>query len=336
MPIGRNVFAVVLCAGLMADASRAKAAYSDNFDDLRAELVSRASVLTNSLDKTKQKQGKVCVKAIATLDKSTQSLGTDIKAGGKVAKTLSKTFTNDFQTAQLALVVIDLQTLLNDALTGIADNIQTALDLLQTSINSLPAGNSKTSAQAALDAAQTALTSVLTAPDIQSAVKLLSTAFKELTKGQSIVTKAGGGGGGGGSCGTITTSTVMMTVQTVPWSATMNFPTSFAGGEYLVSTGFFNVGGTAADGSALGITVNTGVTTNVPNTYAISVGVNSTYTIGSPPTQTFNITSGTVTINGLDTTAWTTCGTASFTATDGTTTITVTDLEFSVKDLGHE
>src|SRR5690348_8487151 len=95
---------------------------SDNFSDLRDELVSRAGILTNSIDKTEQKAGKACVKAIATLDKSIDLAG-DIKAGPKVAKTLIKAFPSEFGLSSLlaasAVFTNNLQNLLTAGFTNI-------------------------------------------------------------------------------------------------------------------------------------------------------------------------------------------------------------------------
>lgn len=315
-----------IVAGSILGQSQAHA--TSNFSDLRSELVDRAVVLTNSVDKNEQKQGKACVKAIATLDKS-EDLEGDIKAGSKVAKSLAKAFPFEFNSPTLSpFAVTNLNTLVTLGYSNMIDEVQSILDDLQTSINAL-SGTPQTQAQNLLNAALIALNSA-SGTNFATASKLLASSLKSAASAQKIVNS--NTGGGGGACGTIAISTVTMTVQSVAWITTMNPPTSFAGGEYLVSTGFFNVGGTAADGSALGLSVDSGV--NGPGTYALATS--STYTVGSPPTQTFNVTSGTITITGLDVVNWTACGTATFSATDGVTPITVNDVAFEIKDLGHE
>src|SRR5258707_314030 len=71
---------------------RAHAAFSDNFDALRAELQSRSDSFTNVLDKVEQKLKKATDKIIVAIDKESTSLDTDVKTAGKVAKSVIKAF----------------------------------------------------------------------------------------------------------------------------------------------------------------------------------------------------------------------------------------------------
>jgi hypothetical protein len=327
-------FATVGCAvGAFLTAAATHAAYTDDLDDLRAELASRSTLLSTSTDQTEIKQKKACDQSIVLIDKPATSLATDIKTAKKVATKMFKAFPNEFLLVNAAGVTFsnNMLTVLIDTYHTLSADIQADIVTLDGLIAGLPAGTDKLKAAAQFEIATNLLALAQNAPSFSLASALLGKSLKAALKGQQIAINAGGGGGGG-SCGTITTSTVTMTVNSVAWSATLNPPSSFAGGEYLVSAGFFNVGGTAADGSAMGLSVDSGVTG--PGTYPIAT--NSTYTIGSPPTQTFTVTSGTIKIVGLDVGTWTACGTATFSATDGVTPITVTDVEFAIKDLGHE
>src|SRR5689334_10949170 len=69
--------------------------FTPNFDGLIADLQTRAAALSNSVDKTQQKQFKTIEKVLGTLNKSS-SLTTDIKNLGSVTKTLTKTFPTDY------------------------------------------------------------------------------------------------------------------------------------------------------------------------------------------------------------------------------------------------
>jgi len=322
------VTATLLLAGL---SRTAHAAFTDDFDALLAELQSRSVALSNSTDKAEQKQKKACDKAIAAINKST-TLARDIKTAGKVTKALTKVFTNEFAAAAsmtLSAVTFSnsLDAIITQLFTDLQSDVQSELNELQTLISGLPDGADKTKALAALAAAQDAIDQAGSATDVKTLVKALTTALKNVLKGQKIASNAGGGGGG--ACGTITQSTVTMTASNDAFHASLPIP-GFAGAEYTQSTMTFSVGGTdGSTGNAVAFTVDSGV--NGTGTYT---NVSGNYTIGSPPTQTFNITGGSMTINGLDLVGMTACGTGSFTATDGVNTINVSDFVFSINTLG--
>ena len=89
--------AMAVIVGLVAVyAPRAGAApFTSNFDDLIADLQTRAAALSNSTDKAEEKEYKTIEKVLSTLNKST-SLTTDIKNLGSVSKTLIKAFPTDY------------------------------------------------------------------------------------------------------------------------------------------------------------------------------------------------------------------------------------------------
>jgi hypothetical protein len=325
-----KLFLIALCVAAVST----QAATVSNFTDLRSELADRVGVLSNSVDRTELKQNKICLKAIATIDKSI-TLASDIKTGSKIAKSLAKAFPTEFgpvtfPTGSVMIAAVtfsnNLQSLLVTGYVNIGDELQTAFDTLQTTIDALPLGTAKSQAQAAHDAAIAALSAALASTDFSTASKLLSSGLKTFVKGEKIVAKAGTGGGGG--CGTISQSSVTMTASNDTFNASAS--PGFAGGEYTQSTKMFSVGGTdGVTGNGVAFTVDSGVTS--PATYT---NVSGNYTIGSPPTQTFNIISGSMTISGLDLNAMTACGTGSFTATDSTNVIVVSDFTFQIKNLG--
>jgi hypothetical protein len=300
------------------------AAYSDSFDALRAELVTRVSTLTGSVDKVEQKQGKTCLKVIAAIDKSTTLAG-DIKTATKVAKTLGKAFPNEFINPIARgtgvvedSIVPDLSELVDAVFFDLADAIDEAIAVLLAGIHSLPEGSDRTKAQAAYDAAVAALEAAETpflAGDYAGAAKLLSSALKNQIKGQATVDNASGGGGGD-------STSLTMLVDSVAWNAE-----TFIGVDYVSTTGEFALGGTrnSAPESVLVIIIPAGV--NGPGTY--SLAGNGFYQVGIFPTipTIYNITSGSMTITTLNGT--TAAGTFSFSASDGSTTISVTQGAFT-------
>jgi hypothetical protein len=317
-------------------APRATAAYTNSFDALRAELAARSAGLSNSTNKVDQKNKKILDKAIKAIDKPAKTLAKDIDTAAKIAKSLTKAFPVDFPTNVVTLTAAPhrrlapgptLGSLLQDVYDSLESIVEDWLSKLIIDANGLTDEKATTKALLASDAAQEAIDAATLADTLKDFIKALKKALGAVVKGQKIVAKAGTGGGGG-SCGTITTSSVTMTASNDSFNATSTFP-GFAGGEYTQSSKSLNVGGTdGVTGNAVGFQVNAGVTG--PGTYT---NVGGSYTVGSPPTQTFNITSGSMTINGLDLTAQTTCGTGTFTASDGTHVIVVTNFTFAIKNL---
>lgn len=298
----------------------ARAAVTDDFTGLVAELQTRVDALSGSSDKTDRKQAKAAQKAIGIIEKSTKSLASDIKAAGKAAKKLRKAFPGDFAMAPAAAAPT-LGELLRAAFEALAADVGAEVDDLSSAIDRLEEGADRDKASGDLEKAEAALTSALAAiaaADYPTAVVQLGRAFTAMLKGRKIA-----GDGGGGSCPTVATTTVTMSLDGAPWSAS-GF---LAGGDYTPSTGRFNFGGTRdPQGDAFGLIVGSGVTGK--GTY--STGISGSYTIGSPPTQVFDITSGTVVVDGLDVAGHTACGTFSFTASDGGTTVTAMSGTFAL------
>ncbi|MCG3150264.1 MAG: hypothetical protein PCFJNLEI_03745 [Verrucomicrobiae bacterium] len=233
----RHLTAVVTTA-ILVTSSAAHAAATSSFDALRAELLARANSLTGSVDKVEQKLGKTCVKVIAAIDKST-TLSGDIKALGKISKTLLKAFPDDFvlEAAVTELLVVnDLSDLLEGSLSNLVATIQTELDEIQTEINALPEGSAKTSAQTAHDTAQDLLNQAGTSPDFALAAKALSSSLKSLLSAIKTIDKANDSNGDGGGNG------LQCRINGVQHNAPA------AAGVYVNITGQFTVNGPALNG----------------------------------------------------------------------------------------
>jgi hypothetical protein len=311
-------------SALVITASSARAAFTDDFDILRGEILSRSLALSNSVDKTEISQKKTCDKAIALIDKASTSLATDIKTANKVASLMIKAFPNEFLLTSTPSLVFSnsIVDVLLTAYTALGTDVQAEIITLGGLIASLPDGSDKIKATAQFDAATDSLALAQTSLTFAQGGKLIGQSLKAALKGQKIAIKAGGGGG---TCGAIAQSSVTMTASNDAFSAS-----AFAGAEYTQSTKTFSVGGTdGVTGNSVAFTVDSGVTG--PGTYTTNISGN--YTIGSPPTKTYNISGGSMTINGLDLVGSTACGTGSFTASDGVNVIVVTDFIFAIKSL---
>jgi hypothetical protein len=205
--------ATAVIVGLLATSAPHAGAvpFTSNFDDLIADLQTRAGALSNSVDKTQQKQFKTIEKVLSTLNKST-SLTTDIKNLGSATKTLFKAFPTDYTPPGSSLL-----TNTETALDGLIDNVQTLINTTETNASALTA-SCKIKAQASVDTAQTQLDAAAAATDFPTAVKLLGTALKTELKADKAVTKcnsqgSGGGGGGGGGGGTGVGGSVSATIS---------------------------------------------------------------------------------------------------------------------------
>jgi hypothetical protein len=325
----RFILGSLLVAGMLC-ANSARAAFdSSNFETLLAELQSRSLTLSNSTDKAEIKQKKACDKAIKAIVKPTKDLGTDIKTAGKVAKTLAKAFTNEFDgvTRKRAIAslngISNLEDLLFNVYSGLATDVETILIVLKTAISELPEGSDKIKAQAAFDSAQVLLEQVLGSSDFALVTKLLSTSLKNTIKGAKIAAKGAGGSGGGGG-GDFMTATVKVGANaSFKWDADAFNP------MWIQAPGNFQVNGVRGTDSEITI-VFTGFT---PATGMYSLGAgNGDYVVFSPITG-YNVTSGTLTLTKVDIANKTVAGTFSFTASDGTTTVTVSNGQFNMTNL---
>ncbi|MEI6085883.1 MAG: hypothetical protein WCS70_16485 [Verrucomicrobiota bacterium] len=320
-------------AALLWIATTTHAANISSFTTLREELVSRTGVLTGSVDKVELKQGKTCVKAIATLDKSVTLAG-DIKAGSKVAKSLLKAFPTEFGVVLTAVFTNNLQTLLIAGYDNMGGQVEDLISALQLSINALPSGSDKTNAQAALDVAKAALEAAAAATDFATGSKLLATTLKDIAKTQKIVDKAGSGGGGGGSNSTFEADVIIGGGTNDHFVATL-----LGEPNYTVASSTLDLNGsrgTFIQGDDVTAAL-CGSFNGAPGTYPLG-GCGGYFMYGTPNASYTTVT-GTVfiatfqtTIGGGSTNA-TTSGTFAFTATDGLTTVVVTNGVFNLSNV---
>ncbi|MEI6084919.1 MAG: hypothetical protein WCS70_11530 [Verrucomicrobiota bacterium] len=177
------------------------APYTDSFNALIAELNARAATLSNSVDKTEQKQYKTILKTLAALNKPTDDLGDDIKSAGKIAKSLAKAFPNEFTSVATLSVLTqtNLATLVDGVFSNLTNEVQGSLNDLAAAIAALPPGSAKDNAQAAYDDAVALLNQG--AADFSAFSKILASTLKAIVKGIAASQATGGGGGGGGGGG---------------------------------------------------------------------------------------------------------------------------------------
>jgi hypothetical protein len=180
---------VVLISLIGLFASNVRAAFSDNFDSLLAELQTLAPTLEGSTDKTAQKQYKAVIKVIAAINKPSTSLATDLKTATKIAGEIQKEFPDD----------PTLSNLTDGVFAGILSDTTDDLDALQEAAAALPTGTAQTKALAAVALAQTALTAAEAASDPKSLSSALGRVFKSIAAGdKDLISKSGSGGGGSG------------------------------------------------------------------------------------------------------------------------------------------
>jgi hypothetical protein len=296
-----------------------------NFEDLFDELESRANVLTGSVDKVEQKQGKACLKAMAAILKA-DDLAAEAKTAGKVAKSLIKAFPNEFEVAlarglEVQEVDINLYDLLLGTYSNIVEDVQSELDALQVEIDALPAGTGKDSAQAAWDTAQQLVNNVGESPDFAAAAKILAGSIKAALKTESAIAKAlnsgGGGGGSGLSCQINGASFQAIAAAGTFANATMQFVVTGPTAQRAVTLSVFGVTG--------------------PGTYPIGAG-SQVQEVGTGVTFASNL-SGSVTITTFNLAQQKASGTFSFTATqttpspDPTNSVNVTSGTFNISSI---
>ena len=288
--------------------------FTDHFDALIVDLQTRAAGLSNSVDKTEQKQFKAIQKVLATLEaKDSPSLATDIKNLGKIAKSLLKVFPPDFPAGSLAT---DLQS----AVDGMTGDVQDNIDSTQTTIDGLPAGSCKDKANAALAAAQDLLDSVGSAPDFPTAAKLLGSALKAATKASAAAAKCLNSGGGGGGNGDSMDATVTGTISA-------SFHAIFPSATYDTSTGLYNLIGGDANGIGIDLVVS-----NVVGNGSYPL-LSSTTLTESSNFDTFQGGAGTITFTTIDFVQNRLAGSFSFTAPQvfgGAGSVTVSSGSFNM------
>lgn len=115
---------------LVLPAAVLAAPFTDNLDDIVTEVGERLDALTGDLTKEQQKEKKTLLKLGATLDADSGSLGEDLKAYGKVAKSLAKLYPAD----------LEIEFYLGIALDGFASDIQQGLNQITLLLIGVPEG----------------------------------------------------------------------------------------------------------------------------------------------------------------------------------------------------
>ncbi|HTS17279.1 MAG TPA: hypothetical protein VMP11_06890 [Verrucomicrobiae bacterium] len=281
------------------------APFTSNFDDLIADLQSRATVLSNSTGKVQQQQFKTIEKVLKTLDgKNSTSLATDIQNLGNVSKTLIKAFPTDYTPPGSSLL-----TNTDTALDGLLNDVQATINTTQSNADLLATSTCKTKAQSSINTAQSQLDAASSATDIPTEAKLLGTALKTELKAEKAVAKCPLGGTGGG--GTNTNDFVEATI-------TGDFANSFRSSLLppVATVGdlgvLVNIGAGEPDfgGTAMSIEVRNVTTTN---TYPIDL---SSDLHRNSPSNTFYVTEGEITFTTFDLTNRLLAGTFDYTATN--------------------
>jgi hypothetical protein len=307
-------------------ASPAKAApFTDHFAGLIADLQTRAGALSNSTDKTEQKQFKAIQKVFKALEgKDSLSLATDIKNAGKIAKTLVKTFPTDFIPPGSAL-----SSNLEDAIQGLAGDVQAVGDGAQTVLDGLGPSSCKDKAQTSLTTAQGLLDAADATIDIPTAAKLIGSALKAALKASATAAgcMSGGGGGNGDFLKATITGDFSLNFQTL--SAVPPTATTISALDLLMITG----GDSAFGGVGLSVGVSLSSVAG-PGTYPVVPGSN---VIRSDTSVDYSLASGTITFTTFDLAGQNLVGTFSFTATQivptGSGTVTVTNGSFSISTI---
>lgn len=198
----RSLCCLGLLAGWLAVAPTPLNAqlYSSNLDPLISEMEARAAALSNATEKADLKIKKTLDKLLAGFNKKpSTSLATDLKLLGKAAKKLAKLYPEEFGLVTLSgataepevlPLVVDLGTLVQQALDLFGGDLQTLLDEAQALVDTAPAGSCQDKAQAALDSVAQQLADATGAPDMVTAIKILSKAAKSALKGQSLAAAA--------------------------------------------------------------------------------------------------------------------------------------------------
>jgi hypothetical protein len=301
--IARAVVLAGLFAALSASfISTSRAAFTSHFSDLHDELEVRSAALAGNPDKTAQKQKKACDKAIAAIEKEVDSLGDDLKTAGKVAKTLIKAFPEEFIGGAVADVT-GLQDLLAMVYAGFSGDLQALFDQLQAGVSALPSGGDRDKAQSALDQAETLLGQAVGA-DFASRGKLLASALKSITRGLKIV-------GTGPPPGAGMTATIVDGGISTPWASDV------ATAEYGQSAGIIDLNGSSFSAHS-SMSVPTFDFTGV-GTYPLGNDVGIYAVMG----EFYLIKSGTLVVTTFDVPTTTITATFSFTASNGTKTISV-------------
>ena len=308
------------CAALVT-ATTSFAAFSDNFDALRAEIAARSVALSGSVDKIEIKQKKLCDQSLVLIDKPATLLATDIKTASKVAGKMIKAFPSEFLSARNmveGVIPTSMPDLLLGTYFGLGADVQTEIETLGGLIAGLPAGPGKLKAQKQFDIAANGIAQAESALTFAQASSLLGKSLRAALKGQQIAIKAGGGGGGN----TGMSATVVIGGTNYNWSA-------MGGAEWVQNAMILDLSdsdGTLQVSAALCTDFN-----GVAGDYALSEGCGGVFDFEG--FRLYSILAGTLHIATFNTATTSLSGTFAYEASDGETTIIVTNGMFNLKNL---
>ncbi len=314
-----------ILVGSWVAAPMARAAFTDDFDDLRDELVSRSLALSNSTDKIEIKQKKLCDQSIVLIDKPSPSLAKDIKTAKKVATKMIKAFPNEFIMINAAGITFSnsIVTVLLDTYVNLGTDVQAEIVTLGGLIASLPDSPAKLKALAQFSIATNALALAQNSLTFAQGSALLGKSLRAALKGQTIANNAGGGGGG----------TASFSADVTRGGTNDHFVAAMPGGEWAQDLDILDIGGERGSQPNV-LKVSVAICTNF-------TGMTGTYPLGDNCGGVFDFStltfygavSGTMVLQSFDPIAGTASGTFAYEASDGMTTIIVTNGMFNIDNL---
>lgn len=318
------IVTVCLLSALCCFTWTARAAFTDDFDGLRAELVNRSDLLSNSTDKVEIKQKKACDQSIVLIDKPAKDLGVDIKTGKKVATKMIKAFPSEFVPAPAVVFSNNIVQVLLGSFSALGEDVNVEIVTLAGLIATTPDGKDKLKAAAQFTIATNLITLAQSALTFAQGSQLLGGALKAALKGQQAAIK---GGGGGGSTNNTMSATIVIGGTNYNWSAPLGgiaeyAPNSVPQLDIAGGDGVFSVNSTLCSNF-----------TGVAGDYALGSGCVCGVVDFSNTNNFFVATSGTLHIATFDTPTTSLSGTFNYSASDGTTTITVTNGQFDLHNL---
>jgi len=288
--------------GLLLQSSTHAATATSYFTNLVAQLQARSTALTGTTDKVAKTQKKAIDAAIKSITSAhDMTVADDLKLVSTLAKGLATPFKSEFATGgtPIAPGTQAFGGLFSTLASNLANEVTADLDDLDSEINTLPDGKTKTGLAKTATATHLKLTVALGMTPVATLASALATVETGILSFAKTVQKAITSSSGG-SKGTMTA-----TVNSQPFSTTtMN-------GIYVYSTGEFSVNGSILGSAYKGITV-TAFNVTGPGTYQLTVA--TFYEALASKSIWGDNCVGTLVITALDLAAGTASGTFSFTA----------------------
>ena len=266
---GITMMSLGVCLWIGITTLATAAPFTEHLDPLIAELQARSAALTGTTNKIEIKQKKAIDKVLASFDKESLSILTDLKLVAKAAKSLAKAFPEEFMPAPEPLAVnpkgialTNLDEIIQVIVGAFDADLALILVVAQDVVDAAPDNPCKDKAQATLDKAAEQMALLPTAPDNATAFKILQKAAKDVLKGATQAEliaecKSSSGGGGGGSW---YDWTVKVTLDGNNWTFYEN---ALNGGPDFVNANYYSNGYieiTASDSSyTKGVTFGTNI-----------------------------------------------------------------------------